>query len=450
MISILFIENIILDEHGYPHLTDFGVAYVQSDIESEYLKCTLASGTKQYLAPEVFTKRHIHGPESDYWSLGVVAYELLFGRRPFEKHVPVAFVNYLETANKKQDIIMNSSNLNTPERKRTETFTDTDSPTRSSTDVRLKSTSLMSGNESTKSKGATSGIFPQIHSTIADDSLTTNEKNTLVNDNNQKKRDIPWSLSISKTLSRCSLKTTNNIPSQNFPRFGSGPQWSFDDKQLPQRLQVVIPTHNTWLGAISKEAIAVLKGLFDIRPTHRYGMEESFMEEKWFEINKLTPWSKLEHKEINPFFRPGKHFIRERFASKHNINTAIDEKPIICSNMRGIERNNQTDKFLLFSYVSSSYSQEKYKDAINTNTTISCCTDTNSSDNGILFASKCDRGTALAEKSPLNPTKIKVYRNFRQCEKQRGKRNQNKRVEISNFNKPGTIHIRGERYRSDW
>lgn len=86
-----------MDERGYPYLTDFGVSHVQAQSHMETtLTCTLASGTKQYLAPEVFTKSHVHGPEMDFWSLGVVAYELLFGRRPFEKHCPIAFISYLE------------------------------------------------------------------------------------------------------------------------------------------------------------------------------------------------------------------------------------------------------------------------------------------------------------------------------------------------------------------
>lgn len=97
-------ENIILDSHGWPHLTDFGVAYVQPQDSPPGLPltCPLASGTKQYLAPEVFTKGHHHGPESDFWSLGVVIYELLFFRRPFDKHVPVSYIQYVELSNKQK------------------------------------------------------------------------------------------------------------------------------------------------------------------------------------------------------------------------------------------------------------------------------------------------------------------------------------------------------------
>ena len=100
-------ENIILDDQGFPHLTDFGVAYVQPEADgnefdsSSALCCTLASGTKQYLAPEVFTKGHVHGPESDFWALGVVAYELLHGVRPFHKHVPNTMISYLQKSREK-------------------------------------------------------------------------------------------------------------------------------------------------------------------------------------------------------------------------------------------------------------------------------------------------------------------------------------------------------------
>lgn len=57
-------ENIIVDQMGFPYLADFGVAYVHPTSRRDApcgLVSQLASGTKQYLAPEVITRSHVHG-----------------------------------------------------------------------------------------------------------------------------------------------------------------------------------------------------------------------------------------------------------------------------------------------------------------------------------------------------------------------------------------------------
>jgi serine/threonine protein kinase len=87
-------DNIMLTANGIPKLIDFGMSYVKP-IDSKTCVCSESSGTKQYIAPEVLVDpTHYHGYESDFWSLGVVMYELLFHRRPYRSIVPLEFVQY--------------------------------------------------------------------------------------------------------------------------------------------------------------------------------------------------------------------------------------------------------------------------------------------------------------------------------------------------------------------
>ncbi|EPQ31519.1 uncharacterized protein PFL1_00852 [Pseudozyma flocculosa PF-1] len=71
-------DNVLLDEKGHAHLTDFNIAVHFSPRRP----LTSIAGSMAYMAPEVLAKRG-YLSSVDWWSLGVVAYELLFGRRPF-------------------------------------------------------------------------------------------------------------------------------------------------------------------------------------------------------------------------------------------------------------------------------------------------------------------------------------------------------------------------------
>ncbi|XP_036083386.1 serine/threonine-protein kinase 32B [Rousettus aegyptiacus] len=79
-------DNILLDEHGHVHVTDFNIATVVKGTE----KSSSMAGTKPYMAPEVFQAYADGGPgysyPVDWWSLGVTAYELLRGWRPYDIH----------------------------------------------------------------------------------------------------------------------------------------------------------------------------------------------------------------------------------------------------------------------------------------------------------------------------------------------------------------------------
>ncbi|KAI9491907.1 kinase-like domain-containing protein [Zychaea mexicana] len=73
-------DNVLLDERGHAHLSDFNVAVSFSD--KKPLRWSTA-GTLAYMAPELVGKQG-YSTSIDWWSLGVLAYELLFGKRPFK------------------------------------------------------------------------------------------------------------------------------------------------------------------------------------------------------------------------------------------------------------------------------------------------------------------------------------------------------------------------------
>ncbi|CAN0024950.1 unnamed protein product, partial [Heterosigma akashiwo] len=80
-------DNILLCPNGYIKLTDMGIASRLENIED----CREVSGTRGYMAPEIYGKGHRHGPASDWFSVGVVLHEFLKGARPLGlSHPPSA------------------------------------------------------------------------------------------------------------------------------------------------------------------------------------------------------------------------------------------------------------------------------------------------------------------------------------------------------------------------
>jgi serum/glucocorticoid-regulated kinase 2 len=70
-------ENVIMDDVGNVCLTDFGMAkQLKSDFTMSFV------GTPEYLAPEIITCRG-HGKPADWWSFGILLYEMLVGAPPF-------------------------------------------------------------------------------------------------------------------------------------------------------------------------------------------------------------------------------------------------------------------------------------------------------------------------------------------------------------------------------
>jgi beta-lactam-binding protein with PASTA domain len=79
-------HNVIVDEHGHAKVTDFGIARAGA---SEMTETGSIMGTAQYLSPEQ-AQGHAVTATSDIYSIGVMLYEMLAGRLPFDGDSAVA------------------------------------------------------------------------------------------------------------------------------------------------------------------------------------------------------------------------------------------------------------------------------------------------------------------------------------------------------------------------
>jgi serine/threonine-protein kinase len=85
-------ENIMVDEHDHIKLIDFGIAGDMAARRLTYASFTPAIGTPNYISPEQVKGKRGDG-RSDLYAMGVILYEMLTGKLPFNGPSPLAAMN---------------------------------------------------------------------------------------------------------------------------------------------------------------------------------------------------------------------------------------------------------------------------------------------------------------------------------------------------------------------
>ena len=81
-------ENILISKDGRLKIADFGLARLPSNAATETQESSVILGSVSYLSPEQ-VERGISDTKSDVYSLGIVMFEMLTGRKPFEGESPI-------------------------------------------------------------------------------------------------------------------------------------------------------------------------------------------------------------------------------------------------------------------------------------------------------------------------------------------------------------------------
>jgi serine/threonine-protein kinase len=85
-------ENIMLDENDAIKLIDFGIAGKEGSKRLTFAKLSQVMGTPDYISPEQVKGKRGDG-RSDIYALGVMFYEMLTGKTPFQGPNPFAIMN---------------------------------------------------------------------------------------------------------------------------------------------------------------------------------------------------------------------------------------------------------------------------------------------------------------------------------------------------------------------
>ena len=78
----LKLENILIDDDGHTRLADFGLTKVLKQDDGTLRRTRTFCGTREYVAPEML-RGDSYDTTIDFWTFGILLYEMLSGRTPF-------------------------------------------------------------------------------------------------------------------------------------------------------------------------------------------------------------------------------------------------------------------------------------------------------------------------------------------------------------------------------